>query len=296
MEIQNGKQKGMLVVLSVVLFVIIGISLAWLSQQTAFADDPGLWFIAFLSFAAGLSMIVLPCTLPLVFVIIPMCAGKGYKKGFIMALLFGLGLTITITIYGLVLASLGKYFGMSRGSLWLFLVVGILAYVFGLYELKLLKIPMPAAAIPKVVQRGGDYWKSFGTGLLLGNVGIACPNPLFYVLLVYIAALPDPATGAFVAVLHGLGRATPLILMAVLAILGIQTTRFVVEKRVSIEKLTGYGLVVFGAFVLVAWIFSTPGFWILETPPDIIKWLVFIAISAIPALISVVKNKRKKVR
>ena len=294
--IENGKQKTLLVGLSIALFIIIGISLAWLSQQTAFTDQPSLWFIAFLAFAAGLSMIVLPCTLPLVFVIIPLCAGKGYKKGFIMTLLFGLGLTITITVYGLILASLGKYFGLSRGSLWLFLIVGVVAYVFGLYELKILKLKLPAAAMPKIVQKGGDYWKSFGTGLMLGNVGIACPNPLFYVLLVYIAALPDPATGAFVAFLHGLGRATPLILMGVLAILGIETTRFVVEKRVAIEKLTGYGLIIFAAFVLVAWIFKTPGFWIFKTPPNIKAWLVFIGLSILPALFVYFKGKKNKKR
>ena len=291
---ENGKQKTFLVGLSITLFIVMGVSLAWLSQQTAFADQPGLWFIAFLAFAAGLSMIVLPCTLPLVFVIIPMCAGKGYKKGFTMTLLFGLGLTITITIYGLILASLGRYFGLSRGSLWLFLIVGVIAYVFGRYELKILKLKLPAAAMPKIVQKGGDYWKSFGTGLMLGNVGIACPNPLFYVLLVYIAALPDPFTGAFVAALHGIGRAVPLILMSILAILGIQTTRFVVEKRVSIEKITGYALIVFAAFVLVAFFFKMPGFWIFQTPPNIKAWLVFIGLSVLPALFVYFKTKKSK--
>lgn len=279
------KQKISLVVLSIVLFVITGLSLAWLSQQTAFAERPGLLFIAFLAFAAGLSMIVLPCTLPLVFVIIPLCAGKGYKKGLTMALLFGLGLTITITIYGIILASLGSYFGLSRGSLILLLIIGSLAYLFGLSELRLLNLRFPHARLPSFIQRSSDYWKSFGTGLILGNVGLACPNPLFYVLLVYIAALPDPFTGGFVALLHGIGRATPLILMAILAILGIQTTRFIVEKRIAIEKLTGYGLVIFGAFALTAWLFKTPGLWIAQTPPNIWAWTTFALLSILPTLI-----------
>jgi len=279
------KQKISLVVLSIALFIIIGVSLAWLSQQTALAEEPGFLFIAFLAFAAGLSMIVLPCTLPLVFVIIPMCAGKGYKKGFTMALLFGLGLTITITIYGVVLASLGSYFGLSRPSLWILLTVGVLAYIFGIYELKLLKFPIPSAAIPKVVQKGGDYWKSFGTGLILGNIGFACPNPLFYVLLIYIAALPDPFTGGFVALLNGVGRATPLILMAVLAILGVQTTQFIVKKRIAIEKFTGYAMMIFGAFALTAWLFKSPGVWIAQIPPNLWAWATFTLLSILPALI-----------
>ncbi len=279
------KQKIILVALSIILFVIIGLSLAWISQQTVLSEEPGFLFIAFLAFAAGITMIVLPCTLPLVFVIIPLCAGKGYKKGFTMALLFGLGLTITITIYGVILASLGSYFGLSRGSFILFLIIGSLAYLFGLSELRLLNLRLPHARLPSFIQKGSDYWKSFGTGLVLGNVGIACPNPLFYVLLIYIAALPDPFTGGFVALLNGIGRATPLILMAVLAILGIQTTRFIVEKRIAIEKLTGYGLVIFGAFVLTAWIFKTPGLWIAQLPPNLWVWATFILLSVLPALI-----------
>ncbi|MBT8251707.1 MAG: cytochrome C biogenesis protein, partial [Nitrosopumilus sp.] len=49
------------------------------------------WMI--IAYVAGLSMIVLPCTLPLVFIIVPLSMGQGYKKGLTMALLFGLGLT-----------------------------------------------------------------------------------------------------------------------------------------------------------------------------------------------------------
>ena len=37
------------------------------------------WLI--IAYVAGLSMIVLPCTLPLVFIIVPMSIGQGYKKG-----------------------------------------------------------------------------------------------------------------------------------------------------------------------------------------------------------------------
>ena len=82
--------------------------------------------------------------------------------------------------------------------------------------------------------------------------------------------------------------------MGVLAIIGIETTRFVVEKRVSIEKFTGYGLIIFGAFVLVAWIFQTPGFWIFQNPPNIKAWLVFIGLSILPVLFVYFKGKKNK--
>jgi cytochrome c-type biogenesis protein len=54
------------------------------------------WLI--ISYLAGLSMIILPCTLPLVFIIITLCMGKGGKMGLTMGLLFAAGLTITISL------------------------------------------------------------------------------------------------------------------------------------------------------------------------------------------------------
>jgi len=42
--------------------------------------------------------------------------GKGYRKGFLMALLFGLGLTFTITASTIVIALARSYLGMTRAT------------------------------------------------------------------------------------------------------------------------------------------------------------------------------------
>jgi len=39
--------------------------------------------------------------------------GKGYKKGLSIAVLFGIGLIITITAYGIMVALLGQYTGID---------------------------------------------------------------------------------------------------------------------------------------------------------------------------------------
>ncbi len=81
-----------------ILAIIFLVGIFWL------ASTPGQAVGLTLSFAAGLSMIVLPCTFPLVFVIVPLAMGKSPKKGLLMAVLFGLGLIITLSIYGVVVA------------------------------------------------------------------------------------------------------------------------------------------------------------------------------------------------
>ncbi|MFB5631952.1 MAG: cytochrome c biogenesis CcdA family protein [Nitrosopumilus sp.] len=205
-----------------------------------------------ISYVAGLSMIILPCTLPLVFIIVPLSIGQGYKKGLYMALLFGAGLTLTISAYGIGVGILGQTAELDQISTYMFLIAGIAAFVFGLSQLKLLKIKLPSySGTPNFIQKRGDYSKSFFMGLLLGNAGVGCPNPLFYWLLIYIAGTGSIEIGASLGAIHGVGRAIPLILMSVLAIVGINATKGLTTNQIKIEKATGWMLVVIGSFLII---------------------------------------------
>ena len=88
-------------------------------------------------------------------------------------------------------------------------------------------------------------------GTLLGNAGVGCPNPLFYWLLIYVANAGSIEIGASLGLVHGIGRTIPLILMSVLAIMGINATKNLTSKRVSIEKATGWMLIVIGSFLII---------------------------------------------
>ena len=66
------------------------------------------WYL--FSYAMGLTMIVLPCTFPLAFVIVPLSLGKGPMKGLGMALSFGIGVAITLSMYGVLAAIIGQTF------------------------------------------------------------------------------------------------------------------------------------------------------------------------------------------
>ena len=209
----------------------------------------GTWTI--IAYVAGLSMIVLPCTMPLVFIIVPLSMGKGYKKGLTMALLFGFGLIITITAYGAGVSILGKTASLEQISTLMFGIAGVAALVFGLSQLKLINLRLPSySGMPNFIQKRGEYGKSFFIGLLLGNAGVGCPNPLFYWLLIYIAGTGSIEIGSSLGLIHGVGRAIPLILMSVLAVVGINATKSLTSKRFSIEKVTGFMLIVIGSFLI----------------------------------------------
>ncbi len=242
-----------------VILVIFLIGLFWLA--TSPTQGVGLT----LSFAAGLSMIVLPCTLPLVFIIVPLSMGKSYKKGLFMALLFSLGLIITLTLYGVAVALLGKSLGLERVAQVMYIVAGIIAFVFGLVELKLLKFEMPSyKRMPNFIQKQPDYSKALFLGLFLGNAGIGCPNPATYVILTWIAASGNVFYGAALQFVNGIGRALPLIALSILGILGVNATQAIIKRKETINKVTGWALVFFGAIIIV-WGFYGH-WWFLNTP------------------------------
>jgi len=89
-------QRKFLGVISIILLTIFVAGLIWLGTTP---PVPGQSVGVLLSFAAGLSMIFLPCTLPLVFVIVPMALKQHPIKGLLMALTFGLGISITLSVY-----------------------------------------------------------------------------------------------------------------------------------------------------------------------------------------------------
>ncbi len=251
--------RARLVLLAFILFSIFIIGLAYMA--TTPSQTVGLT----LSYTAGLSMIVLPCTLPLVFVIVPLCMGENYRKGFIMALLFGGGLTITLMLYAIAIAIAGSWLGMDQATRIMLVIAGVAAWIFGLAELGLftLKMPSYSGGIPSFIVQRQDYLKALLMGLFLGNAGVACPNPAFYVLLTYIASVGDIFEGAYLGAIHGLGRATPLIFLAILGLLGVNATQAILKRKVAVEKGIGWGLITVGAIILTMGIYGHH--WLLVT-------------------------------
>lgn len=224
--------------------ILIGLFSLWTSPEFI----PGYA----LSFLAGLSMIFLPCTFPLVFIIVPLALSRKIGKGLMMALLFGAGLTLTFTLYGMALGWLGGFVELYRIISWMLIFGGIAALIFGISELNLIKFKLPfkQTILPQSLQGKNDYIRSFFLGFFLGNAGVGCPNPAFYVLFGYVATLGIPTVGASLGVLHGLGRIVPLLFLVVLAILGINAMNKLSLYQDKVKRWVAWALVGLGAFIL----------------------------------------------
>ena len=156
----SNKTKALFVALAFGFFTLIAAGLLWAFVFSGKQAPVGAgWFI--FSYTMGLSMIVLPCTLPLAFVIVPLSMGKGYVKGFSIALAFGLGVALTLSMYGVLAALLGKaVFAFAGGGgetikNIFYAIAGVFAILFGLSEAGLIKFTLPSykGAAPAFIQK-----------------------------------------------------------------------------------------------------------------------------------------------
>ena len=205
-----------------------------------------------LAYAGGMAMLLTPCRFPVVLGIVPLCKRGGRARGFVLALLFGLGLTLTQTAWGIAIAEVGDLFGLREIARYLSLLGGIAAYVFGLWTLALVRFPMPGSApwFPRVIASRSEHANALGMGLLLGNTGLCCPDPVFLSIVPFIAARGEVATGAMLAAAYGLGRATPLVVIVLLARTGVDALQIVVRHKQRLDHALAWALIAVGTFTV----------------------------------------------
>ncbi|MBI4241625.1 MAG: hypothetical protein HY613_07900 [Candidatus Rokubacteria bacterium] len=169
---------------------------------------------------------------------------------------------ITLTVYGAGLSYIGKMAGFDQLQHGMFFVGGSVALVFGLWLMKLLTFELPSAGVPAFVQRGAPWAVPFLTGVFLGNWGIGCPDPVFYVLMAYVASVGDLGQGALMSAVYAAGRSLPIVALAVLGLLGIYTLPALLKRRLGVERFFGWTLTAIAAFMLSDVLF---GMWFDET-------------------------------
>jgi suppressor of ftsI len=241
--------------------IIFGLLYLFVLAPSAPGSGAG-WFL--FSFATGITMIVMPCTLPLAFVIVPLSMGKGIAKGLGIALAFGIGIAITQSLYGVIAALIGN---LALGTLgaplevvknWVYLVAGTFALLFALGEIGLIKVRMPTytGAAPAFIQRRQDVVKALMLGLFLGNIGIGCPHPATPLLLIEAASSGNVVYGWLLFMTHAIGRILPLLLLSFLGILGVNGLSWLMSRKEAVERATGWAMVFVAGFILTLGLFT----------------------------------------
>ncbi|MFT7644373.1 MAG: suppressor of ftsI [Candidatus Paceibacteria bacterium] len=255
--------RSWLIMAAVGVFAAIAFGVLYLFVLAPSIPDGNIgWFL--FSFATGLTMIVMPCTLPLAFVIVPLSMGKGLIRGIGMSLAFGLGIAVTLSLYGVAAALLGGVaidaLGADLDSIknWVYTVAGVFALVFALSEIGLMNFHMPTykGAAPASIQKHGELIKAFMLGLFLGNVGVGCPHPATPLILIEIASSGDVLYGWLLFLTHAIGRILPLLLLAFMAIIGVNGLNWLMSRKDAVERTTGWAMVFVAGFILTLGLFS----------------------------------------
>lgn len=202
------------------------------------------------SYFAGLSMLLQPSTLPLVFFIAPITINETPKRGIIMALFFGVGMLITSTVYEAALIYSGGAMDVLIATVIAVIVGGGWVYVLGLSEAGLIKMNIPG--LSHTTQKHADYLKVFLIGFSLASVTFWYQNPIFYLL--HMDTVHTFAWGS-VTMAYDLGKATSLVFITMLGIMVINVTpcirKMIIRSGIDSDtKVTDWGLLFVGAFLL----------------------------------------------
>ncbi len=226
-----------------------------------------------LGLIAGSLSTLSPCVLPLVPVLVA-AAVNAHRWG---AVALGLGLTLSFTIVGIFLATLGASFGLDPDT---FRLVGaVILAVFGLILLIPRLQDLFARATGSLSNSGsqllaritlGGLTGQFAVGALLGVVWSPCVGPTLGAASTLASQGKDLGQIALLMLIFGIGAALPLVLLGSLSRASMMRVR---GRLLSAGK---YGKQAFGLILLALGVLIATGAdksleaWILDQTPS---WL-----------------------
>jgi cytochrome c-type biogenesis protein len=181
----------------------------WLTM--AMSETFGIAFLAAVGWG-GISIILSPChlsSIPLVIGYISSQGQAGVNRSYLLSLVFGVGILITIGLIGAVTASVGRMMG-DVGMWGNFIVAGVF-FVVGLYLMDVIDLPWGGIVPQRSFARG---WKGalllgliFGIGL--GPCTFAYMAPVLGVVFSVASTSPFQAFGLIAA--FGIGHCAVIV-------------------------------------------------------------------------------------
>jgi thiol:disulfide interchange protein DsbD len=204
-------------------------------------------------FWAGVVVSFTPCVYPLIPITASIVTGintEGSRwRGFVVSLVYVLGMAITYCALGILAALTGKLFGQLQNQPAVFLLVGSVLILFSLVLFDV--IPLPALGINV---QGKIKARSVGTVLLLGmSSGLIvgpCTAPVLGTLLLYVGSRQNILYGASLLFVFSYGLGVSLILVGTFSSL---LSRLPKSGRwlLGIKRLCGAVLLIAGEYFFI---------------------------------------------
>ncbi|MGR3310130.1 MAG: protein-disulfide reductase DsbD family protein [Candidatus Brocadiales bacterium] len=160
-------------------------------------EKKGIFAALLLAFVAGIGLSFTPCVYPMIPITVAVIGGQSGGvplKGFLLSLVYVLGISIVYAVLGIIAASTGALFGSAMQSPYVigFVVAIFIALAFSMFGAYTLKAPTFLSE--KFGQKSGVAGVFF-MGLVAGTVASPCVGPALVSLLVYIATTGSKVLG-----------------------------------------------------------------------------------------------------
>ncbi len=217
----------------------------------------GAFYVAIIAaYLGGLLASFTPCVYPVIPITVAYIGARSSAsrtRGFLLSIVYVIGMASVYTALGGFAAMTGKLFGQIQTNLWVYLIVANICILMGLSMLGvfMLSIPVPQAVArfrPEEKNRG--FLGSFLVGAVSGIIVGPCTTPVLAVLLSLIAARQSAIFGMTLMFVFSIGMGTLLVIVGTFSGLlssipksGIWMTR--------VNKIFGWMLIGMGEYFLL---------------------------------------------
>jgi len=210
----------------------------------------------FAAYLGGVLASFTPCVYPVIPITVAYIGARSSTsrtRGFLLSIIYVLGMAFVYTALGGFAAMTGKLFGQIQTNPWVFFVVANICILMGLAMLGVFMFSLP---VPQFLsgfrpeKKKGGYIGSFLVGAVSGIIIGPCTTPVLAVLLSLIAAGQSAVFGMSLMFVFSIGMGTLLVVVGTFSGLLSSIPRSGVWMT-RINKIFGWILIGMGEYFLL---------------------------------------------
>jgi len=205
------------------------------------------------AYLAGVLTSFTPCIYPLIPITIGIIGAKSSqtrKRGFLLSLVYVLGLSLVYAALGAIAAMSGMFFGQISTSMWADLIVGNLFMLFGLSMLDVFSLQFTFLQKWNPAAKGSGFLTAFLFGGVSAIIAGPCTTPVLGTLLAFVASRQNVLLGVSMLFLFAFGMGSLLLIVGTFTGL-LSTIPRSGAWMVTIKKAFGFLMIGLGEYFIL---------------------------------------------
>ena len=205
------------------------------------------------AYLAGVLTSFTPCIYPLIPITIGIIGAKSSqtrKRGFLLSLVYVLGLSLVYAALGAIAALSGMFFGQISTSMWAYLIVGNLFLLFGLSMLDVFSLEFTFLQKWNPSAKGSGVLTAFTFGGISALIAGPCTTPVLGTLLAFVASRQNVVLGFSMLFLFAFGMGSLLIIVGTFTGL-LSTIPRSGAWMITIKKAFGFLMIGLGEYFIL---------------------------------------------